>query len=395
MPRHLLLLAALACTPKPSSPDDAAPPAESSASAVDHAAFDLDDPQSCAACHGAVVEEWQRSMHAHAHHDLDPIYGAMRAFRMEKQGPQVAEKCVSCHNPRDTENPDSAAGRAGVSCATCHNVANVDLAEGAQGVAALTWAEPGLVRGPHGATDAAAPHGIGPAAPWLADGKTICLACHAAAENPKGVATCTTGAEHGELEGAPSCTSCHMPEVDGPSGVVSTRASHRSHAFLGPHRLWSDDPSPPSTAAAITGAIAGEVLEVTLTNQSGHGLPSGFPGRMVLVKAVGLDAEGAQVWTNFTEDPTQQDPQAVLFKVYVDHEGKPVMPPFASAIAKDTRLGPDETRTLRWEGLPPATQKVKVTLLFRLMPPPAIAALGLGDTPYATPRPLLTAEIAR
>jgi len=392
MIRTFLLLGAVGCTwgsPPPPPPETAAESTTASS------AIDLDDPQACAACHGAVVAEWQGSQHARAHHDYDPIYGAMRSFRMEKQGAQVAEKCVACHNPRDTADPDSAAGRTGVSCATCHNLEGVATSDEATGVAALTWAEPGVVRGPHGATGAAAPHGIGPAAPWLTDGTTLCLACHAAAENPKGVATCTTGSEHGELQGAGSCTSCHMPEVQGASGVVSTRETHRSHAFLGPHRLWSDDPSPASRAATIDGSLRGEALEVSLTNASGHGLPSGFPGRMVIVKAVALDAGGAEVWTNFTDDPVQQDPQAVLFKVYVDDEGKPVMPPFASAIAKDTRLRADETRTLRWSGLPADATKVRVTLLFRMLPPPAIAALGLGDTPYATPRPLLSAEIAR
>ena len=101
------------------------------------------------------------------------------------------------------------------------------------------------------------------------------------------------------------------------------------------------------------------------------------------------------MWSNFTDDPMAQDPQAVLTKVYVDADGKPVMPPFASAIAKDTRLRADETRALTWSGVPAAVTTVEVTLLYRLLPPPAAQALGLAGSSWAEARPMARATVAR
>jgi hypothetical protein len=388
MSRLTLLIALAACTTRPAEPPPAPEPAPV-------AALNLDDPSACAACHAEVVNAWRTSLHSDAHHGRDPVYGAMLGFRSEKQGKDLAPQCGTCHTPRAPSEPESEVALTGVSCATCHAIDGVDLSDGKKGANALLAGAPAVVRGPHDPTGAAAPHGVGPAAPWLTDGKTMCLACHAAEQNPQGVATCTTGAEHGELEGAPSCTSCHMPEVAGPSGVASTREKHRSHAFLGPSHLWEGDPSLMAKAATVTGSLAGDTLTVSLTNTSGHGLPSGFPGRMVLVRAVGRDAGGAEVWSNFTDDPMAQDPQAVLTKVYVDADGKPVMPPFASAIAKDTRLRADETRALTWSGVPAAVTTVEVTLLYRLLPPPAAQALGLAGSSWAEARPMARATVAR
>lgn len=382
-------LLALACTPRAPEPTQVPDPvADTEAPEVSStAAIDLDDPASCAACHGAIVQEWQGSMHSQAHHSRDPIYAAMRDLRMKRQGEGVATKCASCHHPRATQDLESRVAQQGVSCATCHNVSAVDLSDSKSGAAALQVGPPGQVRGPHGATQAAAPHTIGPAAPWMTDGKTLCLACHAAAKNPQGVATCTTGAEHGELEAAASCTSCHMPTVQAASGAASTRESHRSHAFLGPHDLWSSEPSDfMSQAVDLSGSLRGDTVEITLANRTEHGFPSGFPGRVVLVKLVGRDAEGAERWTNFTDDPLGTSPDAVLTKVYVDAEGQPTLPPFAHELARDSRLKPGETRTLRFTGVPAQVSSIDVAVLFRLLPPPGVKALGLTDSPLGEAR---------
>ncbi|TVQ92975.1 MAG: hypothetical protein EA397_05660 [Deltaproteobacteria bacterium] len=389
MPRPFALALLLsACPSAPAEP----PPAETGA----EVAFDLDNPESCAACHGAIHAEWQGSMHAQAHHDKDPIYHALRSFRMERQGEGIGPKCASCHHPRETEALESDLAKQGVSCATCHNLDQVKREEGVQGAEALVWGEPGVVRGPHGADGSAAPHGIGEAAPWLTDGVTLCLACHAAAENPKGVATCTTGAEYADAKDAASCTSCHMPEVEGPSGSASTRESHRSHAFLGPHSLWDGgNRAFMGSALEIEGELKGTQARLTLINKTSHGFPSGFPGRVAIIQAVGMDDEGNVHWSNFSKDPMAEDPQSVLNKVYVDDEGKPILPPFATKLARDHRLKPDERRELSWTDLPEQVQTLKVSVRFHLIPPPAVELLKLQDSPLAHPRPMKSARIDR
>lgn len=399
--RPLLLLVALtACGSSPSPrPDasDAEPVSATAAEApaqVTHASIDLDDPAQCAGCHGAVVEEWKTSMHAHAHHDNDPIYAGMRSLRMAKQGEQIAGKCAQCHNPRSPGDPDSPAGKAGVSCATCHHLAAVDTSGDKKGAKALTFASEPVLRGPHDISEgAAAPHGVGPAAPWLTDGQTVCLACHGVMKNPQGAPTCTTGSEHAEAATGQSCTDCHMPEVQGSSGAVSTRPTHRSHAFLGGHTLYGEGASTDFMASAVDATLVrdGSRLDLTLTSTSGHSVPSGFPGRMVLVKAVGLDTDGKVVWSNSSDDPMAQDPQAVLNTGYVDADGKPVLPPFAAKKARDTRLVHGQPRTLSWT-LPDGVATAKATLLYRLVPPPAVGPLGLEGSPLAEPRPFRTVE---
>jgi hypothetical protein len=364
--------------------------------ATPHAGIDLDDPSACAACHGAVVEEWRTSMHARAHHEADPIYGGMRRFRMGREGEQLASRCAQCHGPREPDRPDGAVARTGVGCAACHAVEAIDRGDGARmGARAFTYADATL-RGPHDvAADAPAPHGTGAAAPWIADGRTLCLTCHDAMENPQGAATCTTGAEYAEGGTEATCTSCHMPEVEGPSGAVSSRASHRSHAFLGPHHLWreGDDGSAfLATAITATPSLEGRRLRLALHNETGHAMPTGFPGRMVLVRATGYDAAGEAVWRSFEDDPMAEDPDAVLNKVYVDAEGEPTMPPYGAELARDTRLRPGETRPLEWT-VPEGVVRAEIQLLFRLLPPPAARRVGVEDTPLAEARPFLTVSV--
>ena len=387
----LLAAALTACpAPAPEPPPDAEAPAEAE-SAPQTAAIDLDDPDTCAGCHTAVVEEWRTSMHAHAHHDKDPVFAGMRTLRMKKQGEAVAGKCALCHTPRSPDDVDAAAAKVGVSCAACHALEGVELGEGRKGAAALTYSADGLLRGPHDITTSAAPHGTGEAAPWLTDGKTVCLACHGAMENPQGAPTCTTGPEHAATGLEQGCTDCHMPTVQGASGPVSTRTEHRSHGFLGGHTLYADPPDPSFMASAVDATLAldGTALTLDLASKAGHHVPSAFPGRMVIVTVEGLDAEGEVVWTNASPDRMKDDPQSLLNTVYVDAEGTPTLPPFAARRARDTRLVHGEPRQLAWT-VPDGIASARATLAYRLVPPPAVEVLGLQGRPEAESRPFLT-----
>lgn len=357
-----------------------------------NATVDLDDPRTCATCHAAVVEEWERSMHAQAHQSRDPIYAALRSLRIERQGPQVAGQCGSCHHPLANAEPESPLASLGVSCRSCHGVAEVR--EGA-GHAALVLADDRVMRGPHDLrADASPAHGTGPAAAHLTDGKTLCLACHREARNPQGVVTCNTGNELAEhADPSATCTGCHMPTVETPSGAVSTRTSHRSHAFLGPHAAWDGDDTFLRGAVTMNARLDADALVVSLENRSGHGFPSGYPGRLVVVQAIAKDAEGAEVWRAWRDEASER-PETMLTQVYVDANGEPVMAPFATAMARDSRLRPNETRELRFD-VPTATETVEVSLRFFLLPPKASQALGLAESPLAAPRVIAEARATR
>lgn len=376
------------CGSPPTAPE---PP---SATTAEVAAIDLDDPNACAACHATVVDEWRTSMHASAHHSNDPIFAALRALRIERQGEQIAAECGSCHHPLAAREPDAPLAAQGVGCRSCHGVAEVK--PDGTGHEALVYDDGRVLHGAlELAADASPAHGTGSARSHFTDGTTLCLACHREAHNPAGVPTCTTGIEHAALGEAASCASCHMPEVEGASGSASTRASHRSHAFVGPHHAWRSEEEGAflRESVALEARFEGGELVVTLENRAAHGFPTGYPGRLAVVQAVARDAGGDEVWRAWREQASER-PETMLMRAYVDAEGAPTMPPFAAALARDSRFEPGETRTLRFE-VPAAAASAEVSLRFFLIPPPAAATLGLADSPVATPRLVARAEVTR
>ena len=380
----------VACSTSPPAPAPPPVPAERAGPTNPELAIDLDDPGTCAACHQAVHAEWTESMHSRAHMDGDPVFAAMRTLRMEKQGEKVGAKCLNCHTPRAPTDPDAAAAKAGVSCAACHAVASVQRDEGQLGAKALRYGVDGVLRSGRDLPPGASPvHGTGPALAEMADGQSLCLACHDATTNPAGAPACTTGPEHAEgADPGQTCVSCHMPEVEGPSGAMTDRASHRSHRFLGPHRAWlQDDPAILADAVDLAATLKDDRLSVVLSNQAAHAFPTGFPGRVAFLTAVGRDATGQDVWRS-------PEGWVVLGKRYVDSDGNPTMPPFAKELAADSRLPPDGER--RYEAVvPPTVVSADVSLHFRLIPPPAVAALGLQGTPEAEPRLVRSITVTR
>jgi hypothetical protein len=391
-----LLAALLGCAPKNvTASSSVSPPVAAEPPPIDAGlAIDMEDPMSCFGCHPAVVAEWQQSMHSHAHHDADPLYAAMRTFRLAREGAGLSAKCASCHNPRAVENPDAPAGRAGVSCATCHNLAQVHA--GRNGAAALERPGDGMLRGSHDLDGGLTPaHPTGPRLEALADGTTVCLACHAEERNKAGVPTCSTGMEHASVKDAASCTSCHMPEVAAPNGPQTTRTTHRSHIFAGPHRAWyQKDSALLESGVAVSGRFEKDRLLVSLKNQTSHAFPTGFPARMAVVVLRGLDRKGAEVWRNVTSQPMKEHPEAVLNMVYAGADGGTVLAPYGVRVARDTRLTPQETRELA-VAVPKQVTQVEVSVKFWLIAPPAAAVLGVAELAEAKPVELQRVVVKR
>ena len=347
--------------------------------------LDANDPATCAPCHTAVVAEWQDSLHSRSHHASDPLYGALRALRTEKQGPQIPGACAQCHNPRDTQDHDSAAARTGVSCATCHQLASVDRTEGKKGVGALVAGPDKVFRGTHDIAPGTAPlHESGKPLAELVDGKTLCLACHDALKNPAGVESCTTGVEYGEGKEAKSCVECHMPEVNAPNGPVTTRQKHRSHRFFGPHHaLRSGELGVMATAVAVSGRFEGDALVVKVENKSGHAFPTGFPGRVALLDIRAQDAAGKEIYRNFAAEPVKDHPEAVFNKGYADADGKPALAAFATKLVRDTRLKPAEVREVK-VNVPKEAVKAELRIRFLLAGPLVFKTLAY-DGPETKP----------
>lgn len=387
---RLLLLALIAGALSACPGDPPAASGDPAAATGPTTAVDIDDPQSCAPCHGAIVEEWKESMHARAYHDSDPIYDGVRTLRVRKEGEDVAGACAVCHTPRFGGDRDSEAARVGVGCASCHAVARVKESHGGPGATRLIWTTGRKLLGPHDLVDAGpgAPHATGAAPAHMVDGQTLCLACHDSLASPGGLAMCNTGPEHSTLTDAGSCVSCHMPEERGASGAAAAgRTTHRSHRFPGPHRAWyQDDPSLLAAAVDLAVRFDADTLVVTLTNRSSHSMPTGFPGRMAFVTATGADASGQPVWQSAPNSPMADTPHAVLNKVYVGSDGKPTLAPWAEKLARDTRLEPGETREISFPGVPTEVRSVTASVKLRLLPPKLAKKLGLTGKLEDEPR---------
>ncbi|MBP9085025.1 MAG: hypothetical protein KBG15_02860 [Kofleriaceae bacterium] len=355
----------------------------------------FDDPATCAGCHATIVAEFTSSMHASAHYTGDPIYAAMRTLRMQKEGPQVAAGCDRCHSPRAADAPQPVL--AGVTCTSCHNLADVTLSEGKRGSEVMVRGPANVLRGPHDAVAGAATiHGTGAALGVIADGTSVCLACHQMETNAAGLTFCATGMEHDRT--GPSCASCHMPEVATANGVATTRTSHRSHAFVGPHAAWqAQGPGPGAgllaTHLSIAARIDDDKLTVEMHNGSGHNFPSGFPGRLAVLTMQGVDAQGSVVWQNTKTDPMREHPDAVFNKVFVDAAGQPVLAPYGVKLARDNTLKPNETRRIVI-AVPATVVRVDLALKYWLVAPPAAKLLQLAGL-LTEPRVRVTATALR
>ena len=353
----------------------------------------LNDPKTCGRCHRAIYKEWTESMHARAHHSRDPIYAGMRAARVAKEGDAVAGRCAQCHTPRDTDPAsDSPLALQGVGCLGCHSVQAVHLADGKKGAKAFVWGPPGRMFGPHDLEPGRSKmHATGPApAHMRADAgraNDLCLACHGDMTNAKGVPMCATGVEHAAMTGdVKRCVDCHMPRAEGKGAPGSKRSNHASHKFLGPHRAWyQGDSSLLAKAVGVETAWDGGALRVTLRNLTGHAFPTGFPGRVVLLKGVGFDKSGAKVWENFTDDPMKQSPASVLNQAFTGEGGQPTLPPFSVKRVRDTRIPGGGVKEVRFD-LPKVVVKVELRLIMRLVPPPVVGKFKLDPTQEGSPK---------
>jgi hypothetical protein len=398
-----LLLLFAACRTERAAPVDPTTPAAATPVKVNEVALalskavtlDADDPATCESCHAEVVAEWRLSQHSRAHHVNDPLYAHLRMVRAKKQGDGIPAQCARCHSPRDVTDFDSKAAQTGVSCATCHQLDGVHLEGEKKGVEALTWAPAKVFRGPHDIPTGVSPvHANGHALPAIADGKTLCLACHGEEKNAAGVTSCSTGVEHARAADAKSCVSCHLPEVQGPSGAVSSRPTHRSHVFTGPqHAIRTKAPGLVGAAVALTARFEGDRLVARLENRAQHGFPTGFPARLARVDFVGFDGSGNEVFRNLREDPMKDHPEAILNRGYVDAEGKPSLAPFAAKQVRDARLQAGEVREVSMQ-VPPPVVKAEVRLTFVLLAPMA-AKMMAYEGPETEGLRLATVTVSR
>jgi len=275
----------------------------------------------CGGCHREIHEEWKGSLHARAW--TDPIFQAAYAVERKKD-PQGAAACVPCHAPAPLL--DSGVGKfprareadleVGVDCFACHL--------GTRGMS-----------GPHGTK-----YHRSRADERFRD-PLFCDSCHGQPQrdpvHDQKSAFDATSASSGN-----TCASCHMESLERilsqeeektrrQVGPLKPRLSGR-HDFPGAH-----DPKFLAKAADLSLSVEGSDLLVGIETKTGHFLPGGGDGRLVVLRVEVADPSGKEV---LSKEET------------FDFEKRP--------------LRPDRREELRF-GLPVPKGRAKVRLLHHLL----------------------------
>lgn len=298
----------------------------------------------CGECHRDIYRMWAGSQHARAMED--PVFLDAYKGTLNSGGPTVARVCLGCHAPLGELVKDQdlklKVTWEGVTCDFCHSIASVDT----------TTKTPKLVvdigtvkRGPLKDAESAA-HDV----QYQPIHETVlaCAPCHEFT-NAEGTALMTTysewkGSSHAKANRV--CQDCHMnrQEANVVDPVVSRVPDHEVnlHEVPGSHSI-------PMLGKALKVAFASHregdslVVEVRVLNKgAGHAVPTGMPGRRVLMDmslttGQGKHFTGARTYTKVFRDAAGQE-----IRLDSGFFGKGV------ALTSDSRIKADETRVERF-----------------------------------------------
>ena len=384
-------------------------------------------PEACKQCHEEIYQQWKGSMHANASALKDPIHGA---FYRNVAGDPTAEGvvlkankkypvCLKCHAPaaaldKKTKLDAKPAYSDGVSCVSCHSFSAFKGSESKEGKPLLGIDAYEIDRnslyGPSGITYTTerVPEGskwptpVNHTVPLqgnkaaLFKSNDICMGCHEKRSNAHGTPLCSTGKEYRDSKNTVACQSCHMANVTVPKlkdgkileGQTVTVADHST---AGGH-----DGKMVTRGLAMTLDTdqAGDTIKAKLTvrNRLPHSFPTGAPFRNFFIKVAAYDKDGKELWKNFKVHPIKDDPKAAFWLTLGDPAGKPTAPPKATQILADSRLQPNETRSLEYD-IPnaPGTAIIRAEALYDLLLPPLKKNLK-GKIPDELMKPKLAAS---
>lgn len=303
----------------------------------------------CGECHGKMEREWKTSAHARA--AQTPVYQAMRS-RAD------SASCDRCHAPLlAVTDPSEPAAQEGVSCDVCHTIAELTPKRSGAGFALRV--HDNIKYGPLCDAKDHYFHRMG-CSPLHLD-STLCAGCHLLYLPGRGGQELPVFTEYEEWSQGPypsmgiHCQGCHMPEETAEVAVGSPqRVGVAHHGFLGREGTLRRE------AIQLRVAVAGNQnelhVQVRLRNTgAGHKVPTGFPGKRLLLRVRTLDQAGQEL--NRSE--------RTYARILVDDRGSEV--PFFSAtrLALDNRLAPDEARTESFDLVGPAAGKLHIELVWR------------------------------
>lgn len=302
--------------------------------------------EDCKDCHRAIYDEWKASIHAHAMSGPMMVVQNNADLRtsLKDVPPDIQRFCINCHGPVDALHdgspslpmPNGALGNQGVTCTVCHQFTKEPQA-GTAGQASAFQQNLTAGRTFYGPLA----DGVGNAyhksrfAPPFDHPENICVGCHNVTYDrnqdgniQKGVDLVLqqTNEEFGEYQtkgGTGTCISCHMPDAPGrvadkadipfDQDFASPPRRVHDHSFIGVDPVFEDTSDSQRAkreaflrfAASIAfdggapqidskGKLA---FKISIANQTGHNLPTGFAfARQLWLEVVVKDKSGEVVF---------------------------------------------------------------------------------------------------
>lgn len=328
----------------------------------------------CGECHQEIYQEWLSSMHAKATPQKDPLFNGMYKLAVEDSKGKLKTKCVICHMPFSSVfqsiEADNVFNQEGVTCQFCHGIREIIGFHSANDVKieldTIYSHQPAVDNDAH------------PTAHRQYYQKSeFCLPCHAEMKNPADIEVCSTGNEWRQYyeKTKKNCQDCHMPQGSGTA----------SHLFPGGHQNQSLSNF---IDIGLQYDKEKQIIEVTLINNgAGHALPTGTPLRMISLKLIAFNREGAILWENWKENPIQEDKSVLFMRILSDTEGNGPVPPWkATQTLYNRRLMPADTNIISYQLSNQNIYDIEARLLFYYAPPPLLKRLNITDSHLTQPR---------
>ncbi|MFQ6115732.1 MAG: multiheme c-type cytochrome [bacterium] len=348
----------------------------------------------CKPCHLQIYDQWQNSRHAKSTPAENILFAKIYKKSQRDTRGETKLYCIKCHAPVSTINGDTdleeEVTNEGVGCDICHTAAELSVEPD-------RWPiiyQPGKTKfGPYEDSEAKIHQ---TAYSKQLRTSEFCGSCHGPMIDIEGTRSCgdlTICDTYGEWKGSSQaekgigCQDCHMGTKKGQAAKNGpVREQVHGHGFEG---AYSQEQLKKAAELAMeVKEFGGHIIAtINITNSgSGHRLPTGPPPRMVILKVSAFDENGHILWTNWEENPGQEDPYGVFHIVFADSAGKaPAFPWVAARIFKDTRLEPDETRQLIYKFPAQGVTRVEAKLFYRLAPLALLDKFEIPDPYLRTP----------
>lgn len=299
----------------------------------------------CGACHRDIYRMWSDSAHAKAFED--PFFLLPLAEVRDKYGEDRTNQCIRCHAPMaeviNDFSVEKAITREGVNCEFCHGLVDVELEEGGP----RHRLDIGTVK--RGTIPGADSRGHDVAFSELHMSSLICAPCHeySTAAGTQIMTTYSEWSASSSAEGGETCQTCHMSLVK--SDVVDPRIKRETGAQVNLHEMPGGHSIQQLTKALkvrLTPGRSSQGLEVKAQVRNagaGHAVPTGMPGRRILLRVSVRTSEGKTL----TDERVYERSYANGDGQRVDHVADLF---FADGlhVREDTRLSADETREERF-----------------------------------------------